>query len=481
MKLNKLSLAVVAACGVMSTSAFALPASSYTNTGEFAGDTMNIRVSGATAQDPGFLAAALSYCSAGTMHRYSVSNNFVYFCTAGAAVTPRPGATKVAFYKYSVGGSGSGVGFVNSATPIPFLDLDKIDTSCAGTSATADIDGTGPLSSFVDVTCAAATTAVTTNAVSYIGISDVEPSFFGAPSSYNNLTAEGLASVIFGVPVTRNVYEALQAQQGLTVGSLTEANMPSLSQAQVTTMYTQLGQTWGNLGINTGLADDTIYVARRADSSGTQKSFEAVIGKTINGTSGAKSCIGAVEPFVAGTDVLNNAAADALCAAVDAGDVVAQASGSSQVLRCMEGHQSRARGAVGVLSTEYKQTAGGSIRFVKINGVAPTHAQVAAGSYQQYTDASLNTRTGGTLLTAAAPGYPAFLTLLKTSFATPSTVAIINAGNQTFGPSGLMALDALESPVPAADYSGATGRNPWSRLVGGVELNNCQSGKAAAF
>ena len=484
MKLNKLSLAVVAACGVMSTSAFALPAASYTNTGEFAGDTMNIRVSGATAQDPGFLAAAINFCAAGSMHRFSISNTFVYFCNAGPSVTPRPGTTKVAFHKYSVGGSGSGVGFVNNATPIAFLDLTKVRDVCVGANASsvvADIDGTGPLSSFVDVTCVGATSNYTTNAVSYVGISDVEPAFFGGASSYNNLHAESLASVIFGAPVTRNIYEALQAQQGLVVGSLTEANMPTLSQSQLTSMYTQLGTTWANLGINSGLADDTVYVARRADSSGTQKSFEAVVAKTINGNPAAKSCTVNVEPFVAGTDVLNNAAADALCGAVDAGDLVAQASGSGQVLRCLEGHQSRARGAIGVLSTEYKQTAGGAVRFVKVNGVAPTHAQVAAGNYTYYTDASLNTRVGAVSPTASAAGYPAFITLLKNSFANPATVAVINAGNQTFGPSGLMALDVLASPVPAADYTGVSGRNPWSRLVGGTELNNCQSGKAAAF
>lgn len=482
MKHSQIALAVAAACGVLAAPAFALPASSYSNSAEFTGDTMNIRVSGATAQDPGLLAAALTYCTAGSMHRYSVSNNFVYFCTADTTkVTPRAGATKIAFYKYSVGGSGSGVGFVNAATPIAFLDLTKINTSCAGTSSTADIDGTGPLSSFVDVACSAATGTLTTNAVSYIGVSDVEPSFFGGASTYNNLKAEGLASVIFGVPVTKNIYEALQAQQGLPVGGLTEADMPTLSQAQLTSMYTQPEQTWAKLGITSGLADDLVYVARRVDSSGTQKSFEAVVAKTTNGTAGAKSCTGAIDGFVSGTTVLNNTAADTLCNAAAAGDIVANGSGSSQVIRCMEGHQNQSRGAIGVLSTEYKQDVAGKIRFVKINGVAPTHAGVASGAYQQYADASLNTRVGATLPTASAAGYSAFLTTLKNSFANPATIAVINAGGQTFGASGLMALDALASTVPAADYDGSEGRNPWSRLVGGTALNNCQSGKAAAF
>lgn len=510
MKMTHLSFAVAAACGVMSLPAQALTANLYTNASEFVGNTTNIRVSGATAQDPGFEAAAVNFCAAGTMHRYAISNTFVYFCTAAAGTPTRPGAPQIAFHKYSVGGSGSGVGFVNNATPIAFIDLAKVNASCTGASAATSIvdrDGTaGPLSSFVNVECAGATSIYTTNAVSYVGISDVEPAFFGPEIGvYDNLQAESLASVIFGVPVTRNIFEALQRQQGLATlaqqtaanaggaispaaacgatnlaGLLGEACMPSLTQAQLTSMYTQAGQTWAGLGITSGLTDDTIYVSRRADTSGTQKSYEAVIAKTGNGTLGGKSCAESTDPFVSGTFVLNNTVADSICNVATPGDITTNNSGSGQVLSCMNSHQFRNRGAVGVLSTEFKQTAAGRIRFTKVAGLAPTHANVASGAYQYYVDASLNTRISATLPTASAPGYAAFLTLLKNSFANPATIDIINAGDQTFGPSGLMALDVLAATVPAADYSGATARNPWSRLVGGT-LNNCQSGKAAAF
>lgn len=510
MKFKTLSAAIAAACGVIAAPAYALTADQYTNTSEFGtgtgNNTMNIRISGATAQDPGLLATAVRVCSPGTMHRYAISNNFVYFCTGGPSITQRPGTTKVAIYKYSVGGSGAGVAPVNNATPLPFLDLTKVAANCTGanaTTTTVDPDGAGPLSSYTNVECAGATSLYTTNALSYIGISDVEPSFFGpAAGNYDSLQSEALASVIFGAPVTRNIYEALQRQQGLATlaqqttanaggtispaaacgatnlaGLVSEACMPSLSQAQLTSMYTQSGQSWGALGIDSGLADDTIYVARRADTSGTQKSYEAVVAKTVNGSAGGKSCAEDTEIFVSGTFLLNNAAADAACNAASPADIAFNASGSGQVVRCLEGLNASGHGGIGVLSTEYKQTAAGQLRFTKIGGVAPTHAQVASGAYQYYTDAALNTRLG-TSPTASALGYPAFLTLLKNNFANPATVEIINAGDQTFGPSGLMALDALATPVPAADFSGATPRNPWSRLVGGTTLNNCQSGKA---
>jgi len=479
MKLSKISFGVAAACAILSAPAHALTANLYTNASEFSGDTMNIRVSGATAQDPGLLASALRYCTAGSMTRYSISNNFVYFCTANTArITPRAGATKVAFYKYSVGGSGAGVGLVNAgAANVPFLDLTKLAASCAGTSSTADVDGTGPLPTFQDIACAGASGALTTNAVSYIGVSDVEPQFFGAASTYSNLKAEALATVIFGVPVTRNIYEALQAAQGLSVGAIDEANMPSLSQAQITSMFTQTGQTWSGLtGATAG--DDLVYVARRVDSSGTQKTFEALVARTTNGTLGGRECQASVEPFVAGPVAADNTAVTALCTA---DNLVVNGSGSGQVAACLNAHHNGGRAAIGVLTTEIKQTAAGLFRFVKVNGLAPTHANVARGRYTQYADASLNTRIGATLPTASALGYSAFLTTLKSDFSDPAVIAVINGGSQTFGPSGLMALDVLETSVPTPDYTGAQGRNPWSRLVSGTDLNNCQPGKAAAF
>lgn len=480
MKLTKIALAAASLCTVAMAPALALPASSYTNTSEFVGDTVNFRVSGATAQDPGFIAAALRYCTAGSAHRYSASNNAVVFCTGDSTkITMPAGVTKVAFYKFSAGGSGNGVGPVNSAATLAFLDLGKIDTSCAATATTspADLDGTGPLPTFVDVLCSTSA-ALTTGVTTYVGVSDVEPQFFGGPSTYNNLKSEPLATVVFAVPVTKNVYEALQTKQGLTVGALDEANMPTLSQGQITSMYTQEGQTWSGLTGIAPLANDTVYVARRASTSGTQKTFEAVIARTTNSTAGAKSCQAAVEPFVSGLAAADNTAAIAACNGIN---LVVNNSGSNQVLTCMNTHETAGRGSIGVLSTEYKTSAGGLVRFVKANGVAPTYKGVASGAYTYYGDAALNSRTGATLPTATARGYSDFLTTLKAQFADPAVIEIINAGGQPFGPSGLMALDQLVGPPPVADYSGATARNPWSRAVGGTTLNNCQPGKAAAF
>ena len=244
-------------------------------------------------------------------------------------------------------------------------------------------------------------------------------------------------------------------------------------------MYTQEGQTWAGLtGTEVNAADDTLYVARRASSSGTQKTFEALIARTVNGTLGARNCQSDVESFVSGVDALDNNVVNNTC---DGSNIVVNGSGSGQVAACLNKHNDAGRGAVGVQTTETKVTSSSKFLFVKINGVAPTQANVASGKYAQYSDAAINLRTGATSPTASADNYSNFVTKFKAAFADGAIINVINGAPQPFGAAGVMALDNLVSPTPTADYTGASSRNPWSRQVGGTTLNNCQPGKAAAF
>ena len=504
MKFTPISRAVFGLCAIASAPAFALTSTAYTNTDEVTGDTLNIRISGATAVDPGIIASAIFLCdTVAQIDRYSINNNAVLFCQIDQAKLPGTGKTNLAVYKYSIGGSGGGVANVNNATLIPFIDLTKLAANCnAGTNVTnpADLDGTNPLPTFVDTLCAGASnnTATTTTAVSSIGISDVEPNFFGlAAGVYDNLAPGALATVLFGAPVTQNAYIALQKAQGLSTAgggtcALDEQTIagciPSLSQAQLTSMYTQPTQTWPKLtGATILLADNVtvssnqgIYVARRANTSGTQKTYEALIARTNNTSTGGRFCQPSVEAFVVGPNATDNTTANTLCGSGTNQSV--RNSGSNQVLVCMNAHDLAGRGAIGTLSLEYKQTLANNVRFTKINGILPTYAGVASGSYTFYGDVSLNQRVaavGSVGGTQSLPGYPAYITALRANFANPATIEIINGSNQPFGPSGLMALDALQTVIPVADFTGATARNPWSRLVGGSVLNNCQPGKAA--
>jgi hypothetical protein len=470
MKLNKLSLAVAAACSTLAAPSMAITSTNISN------PTTSIFVSGATAMDVGLLTAVVKFCTAGTLHRYSVSNNAVFFCNA-----PGFSTGQLAVHKYSVGGSGNGVGPVNNNgtfgnpafnnTTLPFLNLANIN----GTNCPETVSGTFGATTktlagitYRDVACVSA--GATQPQASFVGISDVEPTFFaGGAANAGNLKVESLSTVIFGVPVTRNVYEALQSAQSKTVGSVAEADMPSITTAQATSMYTVPGLDWGTLlGITIpGGGDQTIFVARRVDSSGTQKTFEGVIARTVNGeaATGAKSCQVNVDVFVPynpATDVaLNNAATQC-----NGSKTTVAGSGSGDVTACLATHLAGNRGAVGVLTTEIAtstvNTASGNFFFLKINDKAPTDTNVQSGAYTWYSDSSLNTPLSnptGTSATVVADNT-AFLTKLKANFAVTPVV-------HGFGNAGLMTLDQV---------TGTPGGNPWSRVVGGV-LNNCQQAR----
>lgn len=489
MKLSKIACAVVAL--VAGAPAFALTASNYSNSTENTGDTLNIRISGASAQDNGILGSALSLCTPGSVHRYAISNNFVYYCTPDIGTNPGQitvpaGKTKLAIYKYSVGGSAFGVAPINSnvassgaalgssGNQLPFLDLTKINASCTGSNATTTTPTFNTtLGSYTNVACGNASSALTTLATTYIGVSDVEPAFFSNNTA--NITSVPSYALIFGVPVSKNLRDAMQTQQGLTAGSDTEANMPSLSSAQLVSAYTQVGQTWAGIGVTSGLADDTIYVARRVDSSGTQKTFEALVARTPNGEP-YKSCSLGTELFV-GPDSGNTSTGDSdtLCSG-GTPPVVFAGSGGGNVRTCLANHHAGNRGAIGVLTTE--DVAGSANwRFVKVDGVAPNQAQSAAGKYRFVVESAVNTRTSGAFATSSALGYTAFVNRLNADFSNPTIVKSLNQA-QPFGVGGVMALLSRQSPAPAADFTGASAILPWTKLVGGVTSDNCQALKA---
>lgn len=491
MKLSRISLAMAATCGALASApAFAITAAgNYTNTSEFTGDTLNIRISGATAQDSGVLGSALSLCTAGSVHRYAISNNFVFYCTPDIGTNPGQilvpaGKTKLAIYKYSVGGSAFGVGPINSnsasdgstlssvGNQLPFLDLSKLATLCDGaTNATVTTPSFGTsLGTYTNVACPNASAAVTTPATTYIGLSDVEPAFFTSNSS--NITATPSYALIFGVPVSLNLRNALQTQQGLTVNDETEGGMPSLTSAQVVSAFTQSGQTWNAIGVN---FPGTIYVARRVDSSGTQKTFEALVARTPNGQP-FKSCAVGTDLFAA-PDSGSTTTGDADTVCSTGATTVAALSGGGNVRQCMINHNTGGRGAIGILTTEDKPGTA-AWRFVKVDGIAPTQAQTAAGRFRYYDESTLNTRTGGAFATGAALGYGPVVTRLTSDFANPAIIKVINGTDQTFGKAGLMALLTSQSPQPAPDYTGASSIVPWTKLVGGATLDNCQAPKA---
>lgn len=448
MKLSKISLGVVALCSLAASPAFAITAAAYTP-----GNAMKIYVSGATAMDVGLENATLAMCLAGTINKYTVSNQAVWLCSPDTTKIAGTAGRQLAVHKHSVGGSGNGVAPVNNSTPLPFLDLSLINSNCAAAT------GAG-----TNISCTAATGAVTATSVAPLGISDVEPSFFGAAAgTFNNLTVEPLATVIFGLPVTTTAYTALQTAQSLVPGATDAANIPTLTTAQITSMFTQEGQSWASL---TGavLADDQVYVARRANSSGTQKTYEAVIARTSNGVSTGKSCNANLPGFLSGPDALDNTAAASLCTGLN---ITVNNSGSGQVQACLNAFNTAVKGAIGTLTTEQVSTTGW--KHVRVNGLLPNYANVKSGAYTNYGDSTLNSRTSP----AVGADHASYRTAFKALFA---DVAILHPafGNTATdaGKAGLIGLKTL---------TGVATDNPWVRTDTGGATDNCRPAVQGGF
>lgn len=436
MKMNKVILGMAAAIGLASTNVMALPLSQYDATGT---NTLRVFASGASAQDQGFERWFRLQCAAGTLDIYrDGSNQRMFFCNINSTGIPgfptaALGGKKVAMFKSSVGGSGNGVQPVANQTLLGFLNPPNI-TGCVTTAVPAS----GAFAGYNDHLCTAGTLQ---NAVSDAGISDVEPKLFGATAAeIGRLAVSSQNAVIWGVPVTTNLRNALQTAQGLVAGSDTEANMPTLSRQQVTSVYAGQLTSWddftdpatGNgLATTAGIADANVYLCRRVASSGTQASFEVNFLR--------QRCTAEAPVMMS---ALNNPA------------TVSEGSGTSNVISCLNGHNTAGRWAMGLFSTENQEGTGGW-RFVKVDGRAPTLLNVVKGGYPYFSEQSIQWRK------SPATNLPTGLTLtllnnFKSEMGSPAIIANLNQGfNHAWGQSGLLALPTNGHLPPATPYTAA--------------------------
>jgi hypothetical protein len=479
--LSAAALAVAALIGAAG-SAQALPVSAYNST---AGDTLDLYVSGATAQENGLRRAVARMCAVGSLDIYRFANQEAQFCTINTSVvTGVPASiTKMVIYKSGVGGSGNGIGPVADATSLTFISMAALKANPAlvigpSTSVPAVAPNAPDTIGIPAYTITGVSTSGSTASfVTEVGLSDVEPALLGASTAQiSRLQVTAPNVLLFGVPVTRVARDALQAAQGLTVGSETEANMPSLRLDLIRSIYTGNLFNWGQLGVsnaNWGAAgvaapDDLIYFATRVETSGTQRTFN------VNITGAA--CTAGLQAVQ-----LANAVAADCTAAVPNGNIFA-GSGSGDVTTCMAGHNTRQRGAFGVLSMEFVPGAAGAgdgYRYLKVDGFAPTLVNTVNGNYQHWVETSYQYRKSpspspltGTKKTVADRiviqlGTEAVISSLNNSFAQP------------FGASGLLAKPSAANPpvavVPPATAAqvAANPTNAFTRSPTGSPIN-CQ-------
>ncbi len=463
MKLKTLAAAIAATTVSLSANAL-VPGQE--SAADLALPRIDVYGSGATALDKQLKNFFTNLCRAGSLDIYTDdlskpqgSSFSAYYCVVEQSAVP--GLTsdhRVMLHKRSRGGSAFGVGPVAGALSIDQMTIE------AGTAG--DPCGTAPAGSDNGVPVWLCDRNDVFQQPSDFGISDVEPTLFTGPNLIDPndsadinpgdpgtvpLTSAELSAIAantfamnattFGVPVTKNLRDVLQAAQGLPEGSDDVDDMPSLSREMVASIYAGAFVNWENYivpGTATGLAtwadsntvvggpalgNSRVNVCRRVEGSGTQAQANAIF---LNNPCAA----GATPPATDNTAA--SALKDGVGVAIDPFPLavpialIHENSGSGDVTDCLDNLQAANKWAVGVQSLEKGSD---DWRFVAINGVAPTLQNVANNTYIDYVTTSMQWRDQ--TINGVAPPSGNVLEIMKKirdDAASPSILNGLNAG-----------------------------------------------------
>lgn len=448
------------------------------------------------------------------------TSQYAYLCER-ATTNPSVPSNKanILIYKRSAGGSAFGVSPIvaeaNGDTASATIEFLKISSACTVTTAA----GVGALTK---VSCAYDPADATkhTKHIADFGISDVDPGQFSgnnAPidsstgSPYESVTAADVAkltvksasALTFGVPVTKNLYFALQAAQKSTgvvpatcvVGDETEACMPSLSSAQVASIHAGTVVDWNQLKVGTvGLYDwvntpangataylpgaSYVHTCRRENGSGTQAQSNI---KFL-----ADPCTAAAAGTPPAVDVASLGAGEG-----EGLPMVHENNSSGNVDICLNELQDGTnasnsfdntygvRWAVGIQSMEKSTAAATKYRFVKLDGVAPTLVNVVKGKYRDWAENTFqysNTHVFSTNSTENT-ALKALTNAVIKSAGAPEVMAALNNGfTHTFttAKGAYLAVPTNYDPQPNGAFLSTRPVNPFSHATNSVSVDNCR-------
>jgi len=478
---------------------------------------IELYISGSSAQDealenlirlPADIAGAPALCEPGTLDIYRGSiggtANRVFYCRTSHAVSRVKPGLRLAIYKSS-GGSGEGVTPVSAATPLPFLDLAKLPQTSDCQSGKA-IKATAEWAAYTNHTaCDGAPRLARPRA----GLSDVNPELVGGVSAA--LTVRPQNQIVWGLPVSKNLRNALQTVQGLVPSSVphddplrdTEASMPSLSRAQVAALFSGAIRSWDMfydpkgtpLTLSSLLAPgpprdpdasgaspgayrpdpgtgSAVYICRRIASSGTQAAYEVHYLRA--------RCEPNALPFLApndGSTLATGGDVNRLVRTARPTGNVFSGVGTADVRACLDAHAQFNRWAIGLLSTENIGNNGNrKFRYIKVDGVAPTLLNAYVGRWAHVTEQSMQWRQSfdPSLSTTAEGGV---LEFVARNLGLPRVIAALNSGFiHSWGQGGYLAPASSGFAPPKPPVTAEALRlNP----VGGLtlslsRLDNCR-------
>lgn len=399
-------------------------------------------ISGSTALDNQIKDALLlpsasgGPCAAGTISVYTdapalaggnitKAHQTTIVCTLANAIGIIPASTVVAFTKESNGGSNEGTFYPAAQQTLAFFDATQAPVGCTNEGAIAaghywthqqaiatEFDG-----------C----TGVIIQAIPDVGVADEDPALFNigpqaiSSALINNLATTPLFQNQFAIGVSLNLYRALQAQQGLTVGDDTLAQMPTLSKQQISGLFGGNIVNWNQIVSSTGvgLASGKVYTCRRGDNSGSNVSADVYFLRNRCNYSLSSGALSPVGP----TMVPINSGTGTPCTALPAGqtpenngctwaaaniaDTTFGGAATGDVVSCLDAHSRPASntfayGMVGATSkfddpngVEATGEPGTShFRYIAIDGHKPTVEGMANGTYDYAMDNVENLWTG---------------------------------------------------------------------------------------
>lgn len=460
----------------------------------------------------------------GTVYKYKDapvgSDQNAYLCVANNTGANRntgmpTNKANLLIYKRSAGGSAFGVSPIvaeangnNTQAAIEFM---RLSAACSAPVLSGGLQ---------TLTCPYTLTDASTffKQVPDFGISDVDPAQFtgvNTPAGFSNvtptdvakLTVKAASAVAFGVPVTLDLFKTLQAVQQTTgevpascaLGDNSEACLPNLTSAQIASIHAGAWADWNALkvldasdntvkglydwaAINTPAllpGDVALHTCRREKGSGTQAQ------------SNIKFLAAPCTAAASATSPLADTTADFVEG--DGFPIIHENNSSGRVSNCLDelqvGNNANngfnntwgKRWAVGIHSLERSSA---NFEFVKVDGVAPTLANIAKGKYKDWAENTFqyginhfkatNPNLAGLSSTEIAALKLAADAVIKAAGA-PQVMASLNNGFvHSFGNGSFLAVPNNFAPEADGAFNPARPVNPYSHATGESSVNACR-------
>ena len=420
-----------------------------------------VYISGSTATDAAIQAWAklnpsvdsTAPFTAGSYDIYKTATGYVLTGTAGPVFGSTIQGQNIAIVKQTKGGSATGIHNVAvGSAPGGFPDLttpSALTSSCAAPVATA---ATSPFQGFSTYTC---TLAESATIVPNAGISDEDPTTWIGTGGVTASDAAAVTSaraveVPFALIASTALRNQLQSLEGLTSGSETLANVPSLTAVQARAILSGQMLTLGDLFVfnpttqkvtQVDTSGSFLHICRRGDTSGSQ--FAANIRFFGKGCSKGNG-VGAVanpddtttqsagETWTGGTDADGNNQLD---------DLVFAGSGTGDVLKCVAAPIDNVANGdpngtdtvayrVGFVSTDQVATTAAGWRYIAIDGIAPTIWNIQLGKYEWITEDAFNQTTASIALNGGPGNHAGIFNTIQANLSNVNALAGLNAATQ---------------------------------------------------